>query len=73
MTDNAPESRRFTITFRPLAASALDRSTAREGRSQMEIVNRATELYDFIAERQSLGIELLFRYPDSTTETVHII
>ncbi len=73
MTQSNSEPHRSTITFKPPAASALTRSMARERRSQQEIVNRAVEVYDFIAEHRALGIELLMRLPDSTTETIHII
>ena len=73
MTDTAPESRRFTVSLTPKSVAALDHLMLLDGLSQTDIINRAVQVYDFIAEHRSRGIKLLFEHPDSTTETVHII
>lgn len=73
MTDTAPKSHRFSITFKPAALDALEQVMARERLSQTDAVNRAVQVYDFIAHRCATGDDLVLRRPDGTTETVHII
>lgn len=64
---------RVNAALIPDAAQALARLIERTGLKQVDVVNRALQVYDLIAGEIHQGKEVLLRAPDGQVEVVKIL
>lgn len=68
-----PDLERLHVQLIPKSADALQRAIALERMSKTDIVNRAIQLYAFVAEQTTAGAEILIHHSDGSSERVHIL
>ncbi|TQF01992.1 M20 family metallopeptidase [Kitasatospora acidiphila] len=73
MTDDRPTSERFSLTLIPVAQQALAKIMKATGLTRADSINRAVQVYGFIAEEMHGGKELLLRDSAGNLERVHIV
>lgn len=64
---------RKSISFIPKALAALDRLTAKLQMKEVDVINRAVQLYDFVEQEKDKGSALYIREADGTFCKVHMI
>ncbi|GAB2713764.1 hypothetical protein [Kitasatospora kifunensis] len=69
----SPQSERFTVTLIPAAVQELSRLMSVTGLSKTDAINRAVQVYAFLAAEMDEGKELLLRDNDGALERVHIV
>jgi hypothetical protein len=62
----------INIALIPQAAADLARTHKRAGLSEVDIINRAITLYDFVDDELVSGAELLIRRADGSTFRVEL-
>ncbi|MER7656320.1 hypothetical protein ABZ649_03540 [Streptomyces albidoflavus] len=67
------ENERFTVTLIPAAAQAVTRLMGITGLSKTDTMNRAVQIYAFLAKEMADGKEVLLRDEDGNVERVHIV
>ncbi|MFF4694852.1 hypothetical protein [Streptomyces chattanoogensis] len=67
------ENERFTVTLIPVAARAVTALMRITGLSKTDTINRAVQVYAFLAQQMAEGKEVLLRDEDGSTERVHIV
>lgn len=64
--------RAINLALIPQAAADLDRTRKRSGLSEVDIINRAITLYDFVDDELVSGAQLLIRRADGSTFRVDL-
>jgi hypothetical protein len=67
------ESERFTVTLIATAAQAVAALMHLTGLSKTDVINRAVQVYAFLAQQMAEGKEILLRDEEGKTERVHIV
>ncbi|WP_413812693.1 hypothetical protein [Streptomyces sp. OE57] len=67
------ENERFTVTLIPVAAQAVTALMRITGLSKTDTINRAVQVYAFLAQQMANGKEVLLRDENGNTERVHIV
>lgn len=67
------ENERFTVTLIPKAAQAVTTLMSITGLSKTDSINRAVQIYAFLAQQMADGKEVLLRDENGNTERVHIV
>lgn len=67
------ENERFTITLIPKAAQAVATLMRVTGLSKTDSINRAVQVYAFLAQQMADGKEVLLRDEKGNAERVHIV
>ncbi|MGK5627067.1 hypothetical protein [Streptomyces sp. URMC 123] len=67
------ESERYSVTFVPAAVQAVQELTEISGLSKSDVINRAVQVYAFLAREMAEGRHVLLRTEDGTLERVHIV
>ncbi len=67
------ESERFTVTLIATAAQAVATLMRLTGLSKTDVINRAVQVYAFLAQQMADGKELLLRDEEGNAERVHIV
>ncbi|MEU7649928.1 hypothetical protein [Streptomyces huasconensis] len=67
------ESERFTVTLIATAAQAVATLMHLTGLSKTDVINRAVQVYAFLAQQMAEGKEILLRDEEGNTERVHIV
>ena len=67
------ESERFTVTLIATAAQAVARLMHLTGLSKTDVINRAVQVYAFLAQQMAEGKEIILRDEQGNTERVHIV
>ena len=69
----AVESERFTVTLIGTAVQALLSLMRTTGLSKTDAINRAVQVYGFLASEMDKDKEVLLRDKDGNLERVHIV
>ncbi|MFH9953305.1 hypothetical protein ACH4OX_03680 [Streptomyces roseolus] len=69
----ATESERYSVTFVPPAVEAIQALTELSGLSKTDVINRAVQVYAFLASEMAEGRQVLLRNEDGSLERVHIV
>lgn len=64
---------RITVGLIPQSRAALEVLVKETGISKADVVNRAIRLYGFHVATTKAGGELIYRYPDGTSERVVVL
>jgi ribosomal protein L6P/L9E len=67
------ENERFTVTLIPTAVRAVATLIRITGLSKTDVINRAVQVYAFLAQEMADGKEVLLRDEQGNTERVHIV
>ncbi|AOP46064.1 hypothetical protein SL103_07250 [Streptomyces lydicus] len=67
------ESERYSVTFVPAAVQAVHDLTEVSGLSKSDVINRAVQVYAFLAREMAGGRQLMLRNEDGSLERVHIV
>ncbi|ORT59714.1 hypothetical protein BKD26_12530 [Streptomyces sp. CB03238] len=67
------ESERYSVTFVPAAVQAIQALTELSGVSKSDAINRAVQVYAFLAREMADGRQVLLRNEDGSLERVHIV
>ncbi|WP_432106032.1 hypothetical protein [Streptomyces sp. bgisy091] len=67
------ENERLTVTLIPRAAQAITTLMRITGLSKTDSINRAVQVYAFLAQQMADGKEVLLRDESGDTERVHIV
>ncbi|MFI9569512.1 hypothetical protein [Streptomyces rishiriensis] len=67
------ESERFTVTLIATAAQAVATLMRLTGLSKTDVINRAVQIYAFLAQQMAEGKEIFLRDEEGNTERVHIV
>ncbi|MFH8384306.1 hypothetical protein ACH4E7_25730 [Kitasatospora sp. NPDC018058] len=73
MPEERPASERFSLTLTTLGQQALAKIMAADNLTRPDAVNRAVQVYGFLAEELKDGKALLLRDKDGNIERVHIV
>lgn len=68
---HVPENERLHVLLTPASSDALGKATS-NGVSKTDVVNRAIQLYTYVAESQAAGSDLLLRTPEGEVERVRL-
>ncbi|MDT0317868.1 hypothetical protein RNC47_05865 [Streptomyces sp. DSM 44918] len=69
----AAESERYSVTFVPAAVQAVQELTEISALSKSDVINRAVQVYAFLAREMAEGRQVLLRTEDGSLERVHIV
>jgi hypothetical protein len=69
----AVESERYSVTLVPAAVQAVRELTELSGLSKSDVINRAVQVYAFLAREMADGRQVLLRTEDGSLERVHIV
>ncbi|MBD0707111.1 MULTISPECIES: hypothetical protein [unclassified Streptomyces] len=67
------ESERFSVTFVPPSVQSIQALTELSGLSKTDVINRAVQIYAFLAGEMADGRQVLLRNEDGSLERVHIV
>ncbi|MFB6963170.1 hypothetical protein ACFCYB_40985 [Streptomyces sp. NPDC056309] len=67
------DNERFTVTLIATAAQAVGTLMRITGLSKTDVINRAVQVYAFLAQQMADGKEILLRDEEGNTERVHIV
>jgi len=67
------ENERFTVTLIVAAVQAVATLMRITGMSKTDVINRAVQVYAFLAEQMEDGKEVLLRDEQGGVERVHIV
>ncbi|MCF3961545.1 hypothetical protein [Streptomyces fuscigenes] len=67
------ENERFTVTLIVAAVQAVTMLMKMTGLSKTDVINRAVQIYAFLAQQMADGKEVVLRDKDGNLERVHII
>ncbi|MER6231544.1 MULTISPECIES: hypothetical protein [Streptomyces] len=67
------ENERLTVTLIPRAVQAITTLMRITGLSKTDSINRAVQVYAFLAQQMADGKEVLLRDENGDTERVHIV
>ncbi|MFG2839244.1 hypothetical protein ACGFYE_30070 [Streptomyces zaomyceticus] len=69
----AAESERYSVTFVPPAVQSIQTLTELSGLSKTDAINRAVQVYAFLASEMADGRQVLLRNEDGSLERLHIV
>ncbi|KUN75103.1 hypothetical protein AQJ66_36460 [Streptomyces bungoensis] len=67
------DNERFTVTLIATAAQAVGTLMRITGLSKTDVINRAVQVYAFLAQQMADGKEILLRDEEGNLERVHIV
>lgn len=67
------DNERFTVTLIATAATAVGTLMRITGMSKTDVINRAVQVYAFLAQQMADGKEILLRDEEGNLERVHIV
>ncbi|MGW5308121.1 hypothetical protein ACWERF_29940 [Streptomyces griseoluteus] len=67
------DNERFTVTLIATASQAVGTLMRITGLSKTDVINRAVQVYAFLAQQMADGKEILLRDEEGNLERVHIV
>jgi hypothetical protein len=67
------DNERFTVTLIAAAAKAVGTLMQITGLSKTDVINRAVQVYAFLAQQMADGKEIFLRDEEGNLERVHIV